>query len=190
MALDPTTPIDSLTAASANGQTILCTSSYRTVTATITDFASLQEDADVAGQGGNGIGLFIANHPFADGDWWSVGNSIQTNGQTNQSTQPIQPNLVSTPPTAIIYGSPPTTVTGLNTTGTTGGTAVTFTTQVNSKLAKLGGAVFGAKRATPMYGVLVISVGVVIVVAGVVVYFVVWAKGKRRRNNGSSVKFY
>ncbi|HEV2138527.1 MAG TPA: hypothetical protein VGR53_06765 [Nitrososphaerales archaeon] len=66
------TPIDSLQASQVNTQSFTASSSYRTICVTVSNYAGIQSSADSAGQGGIQIGLWIANHPWADGTYWTV----------------------------------------------------------------------------------------------------------------------
>jgi len=104
----------------------------RTIFATITDFNSLRQDADQAGEGNLMLGQFVAGHPFADGIFWTVvtsgatdGGSISgaqidtlsasnVNGQTIQASdqgQATSPTISSPPTTSSSTSTAITTVT-------------------------------------------------------------------------------
>jgi hypothetical protein len=68
-------PINHLSTTQANGQTFTAKSSTRTVCVTVTNFAALASDAENAGQGGTALGMWISQHGFADGQWWTVVSS-------------------------------------------------------------------------------------------------------------------
>jgi hypothetical protein len=66
------TPINHLSTSQANEQTFTATCSTRTVCVAVTNFASLQSDAETAGEGGQALGPWIAGHAHYDNQWWTV----------------------------------------------------------------------------------------------------------------------
>jgi hypothetical protein len=66
------TPVDGLIASQANSQTFMATSSYRTICAQITNYATIKSNADGGGEGSQAIGYYMSSHPFLDNNVWTA----------------------------------------------------------------------------------------------------------------------